>query len=133
MGAGSSVGVFVGGGVLVGGTGVFVGTGVLVGGTGVLVGGTAVGGLLVLVGVGAGGWVGARVGLGLGVLVGATVGTAVGGGAGGGGTMPAMSLTVNFTTSDTAHTLKKLALTLSGAFWVSTERINFCSTRMPSS
>ena len=83
---------------LVGGTGVFVGTGVSVGGT-------AVGGLRVLVGVGAGGWVGASVGLGLGVLVGATVGILVGGGAGGGGgTMLAIfSATLSFTTSDTNH------------------------------
>ena len=122
VGAGGSAGVFVGSGVLVGGTGVLVGTGVSVGGTGVfvgsgvLVGGTAVGGFLVLVGVGAGGWVGASVGLGLGVLVGATVGTAVGGGAGGGGTMLAMFSAFNLTTSDATHTRKKLALTLSGAF-----------------
>lgn len=115
-------GVLVGWGVLVGGTGVLVGTGVRVGGTGVLVGtgvfvgGTAVGGFLVLVAVGCGGWVGANVGLGRGVLVGATVGTAVGGGAGGGGTMLAMSLTVFLTTSDTAQTLKKFALTMLGEF-----------------
>lgn len=67
------------------------------------------------------------------MLVGATVGIAVGGAAGGGGMMFAIFSAVSLTTSDTAHTLKKLLVILSGAFRVRTEIITFCSPRMPSS
>ena len=58
---------------------------------------------------------------------------AEGGGAGGGGTKLAMSSAVSLTTSETTQTPGNVQATESGAFWLNTARMLFCSARMPSS